>query len=222
MGRSLPTRIVIADDDPIVRDVLRRTLRHNPEIMLVGEAENGRDTIRLAIELKPDVLLLDLLMPLLSGMDTLRELASEGTDLHTIVLCAFAGKRQIIEALQLGARAILLKKYMDQLATCIDAVMDGYYWVEDRKSCSIGEITSDLLSLAPTDPAAVQKYNLTSRELQIISLVTLGNTNREIGSTLCISEETVKRHLANIFNKTGMSTRVELAMLAVDRHLVSL
>lgn len=220
--RTAPVRVITADDDPIVRELLRGVLRRVPNIDLVGEAADGAEAVKLAKTLKPDVLLLDLLMPLLPGMDTLRELASEAVPVRTIVLCAFIGKRQIIEALQLGARAILLKKSLNYLTTCIAAVVDGYYWIENRKINSIAEIIRELVATSTVEPDAAHRYKVTRRELQILTLVTLGNTNREIGDALSISEETVKRHLANMFDKLGMSNRLELAMFAVEHQLVSL
>ncbi len=190
-------------------------------MLLIGEAIDGFEAVNLCRELKPDVLLLDLLMPHLPGMDTLRELTSAAVPVRAIVLCASIGTRQIVEALQLGARGILLKKSLNDLFQCIQAVADGYYWVEDRQLEDSAEIIRELLTCSKGEPEPAHRYKLTKRELQIISLLTLGNTNREIGQTLSISEETVKRHLVNIFDKVGMSTRLELAMFAIDRHLVS-
>jgi DNA-binding NarL/FixJ family response regulator len=127
-----------------------------------------------------------------------------------------------VEALQLGARGILLKKSVHSLEPCIQAVVDGNYWIEDREVGSVAEIVGELVRTGAAELKPERAYNLTERELQIISLVTLGEGNRAIGDTLSICEETVKRHLANIFNKVGMSTRVELAMFAVEHRLVSL
>ena len=221
--RAAPIRVVIADDDPIVRDLLRTVvLRRSPNIELVGEAGDGAEAIKLVCQLKPQILLLDLLMPLLPGMDTLRELASAPVSVRTVVLCAAIDSRQIVKALQLGARGILLKKSLTHFTTCIDAVMSGNYWVEDRKLSSVAEVVGELMSTSTAEPETGQKYKLTNRELQVISLVSFGNTNREIGRTLNISEETVKRHLANIFNKVGMSTRLELVIFAVEHRIVSL
>lgn len=222
MRITAPIRVVTADDDPIVRELLSHVLRRAPNIDHVGEAADGNEVVKLVRDLKPHVVLLDLLMPLLPGMDTLRALASAAVPVKTIVLCASIGKRQIIEALQLGARGILLKKSLSYLATCIEAVADGYYWIENRKINSVAEVIRELVAASAAEPQVAERYKLTTRELQIIDLVTLGNTNREIGDALSISEETVKRHITNIFNKLGMSTRLELAMFAVDRHLVSL
>ena len=217
-----PIRVLIADDDPIVRELLTRVFRRKPNFALVGEAADGAEAVRLAAMLKPDVLLLDLLMPHLPGMDTLRALTSTTDSVRIILFCAYIGKRQIVEALQFGARGILLKKSVHSLEPCIQAVVDGNYWVEDREVGSVAEIVRELVRTGAAELKPERAYNLTERELQIISLVTLGEGNRAIGNTLSISEETVKRHLANIFDKVGKSTRVELAMFAVERRLVSL
>ena len=222
MRGSPPIRVMIADDDPIVRELLRSMLRHPPNIKFIGEAVDGNEAINLIKKLKPDILLLDLLMPHLPGMDTLRKLATTAAPVRTVVLSGFIGKRQIVEALQLGARGILLKESINYLAACIEAVADGYYWVENRKVRTIVEIIHELLRASEAEQEPARRYGLTKRELQIVSLVTLGDTNREIGAALFISEETVKRHLVNMFDKVGMSTRLELAMFAVDHHLISL
>ncbi len=219
----MPIRVLIADDDPIVREVLRVKLARNPEIQVVGEASDGAEAIDLAVRLQPDLLFLDLLMPILPGMDTLRELGSAGcesTDINIVILCAAIDKRQVVQALQLGARGILPKASLRHLHECIRAVMDGFYWVEDRKLESTNQIIGQLLA-ATTCAGPEQAYRLTKRELEVISLVTLGNSNRQIATALNISEETVKRHLANIFDKVGMSSRVELAMFAVEHHLIA-
>ncbi len=222
MERDTPIRVVIADDDPIIRDILRRLVRRFRNTRLIGEAADGEEAVNLSNTLKPDILLLDLLMPHLPGLDALRKLASAASPVRTILLSGFIGKRQIVESLQLGARGILLKRCVNHLAPCIEAVADGYYWIEDRKVSTVAEIIHELLRTSKPEQNLAQKYRLTKREMQILSLVTLGNTNREIGGTLSISEETVKRHLVNMFDKVGMSTRLELAMFAIDHHLVAL
>ena len=214
----MPIRVIIADDDPIVRDVLRTVLRREPRVEIIGEAADGQEAVKLSTDLGPDLLLLDLLMPQ-PGMDALRELGDANPRLKIVVLCSSIENRQIVQALQLGARGVLLKESLGHLRACIRAVLDGYYWIDNRRHSSTNEVVHTLLAASTSGPE--QTYNLTKRELEVISLVTLGNTNREIGETLCISEETVKRHLANIFDKVGMSSRVELAMFAVEHRLIA-
>lgn len=216
---SSAIRVLVADDDPIVRSIVGRLLRRQPGLELVGEAVDGAETVARCRELHPDLLLLDLLMPQVRGLDALRELTAGDTGVRVIVLCASIGKRQIVQALNLGARGVLLKQDVARLGACIQAVMDGDYWVEDRRVTSLADVIGRLLDPTAAESASAAGFRLTKRELQVTSLVTLGKTNREIGQALSISEETVKRHLANIFDKIGTSSRLELAMFAVDHEL---
>lgn len=213
-------RILVADDDPIVRGVLRTLLAQTKRFDLVGEASDGQEAVRQTLLLKPDILLLDMLLPLLPGIETLRELTTIAVPVKTILLCSAISKRQIIEALQLGARGAILKDSVAELEPAADAVMAGQYWIHGKAVSNIiqelREITEDVF---PRD--LPRPLGLTQREMDIISFVTQGISNKEIGKQLGIAEDTVKRHLTHIFDKVGTSTRLELALFAVDRHLVT-
>lgn len=213
-------RILLADDDPIVRDVLRAMFVDRERLTLVGEAADGQDAVRQALLLKPDVLLLDLLLPSLPGIETLRELTTVALPVRTLLLCSSITKRQIVEALQLGARGIILKSAIAELEAAIDAVMAGQYWIYGN---SVSNIVQELhqISEDTVTPDRPSTLGLTKREMDIVSLVAEGCPNKEIAKTLGIAEDTVKRHLTNIFDKVGTSTRLELALFAVDRHLVT-
>ena len=219
---SSPTKkhsVVLADDDPIVREVVRARLVANGKFDVVGEAEDGRHAVEQVEKLHPDVLLLDLLMPNLPGMEALRELASKREQGHTIVFSSAVGTNEILQALQLGARGILSKRNISDLEPAIEAVLSGSYWVEGR---SVSNIASLLAELSGSMGAEIQhrSYGLTQREVEVIGLVTEGCSNREVASRLAITEDTVKRHLTNIFDKVGMSTRLELALFALKNRLV--
>lgn len=217
-GSIQRTRVLIADDDPIVRDVVRSHLASQPNIEVVGDAVDGRQALTMASELVPDLLILDLLMPNLPGLETLRELTA--SDVRTVLLCSTLTKRQILEALQLGARGILLKQQLSELLPALRAVIDGQYWVGGKSVSNVLQIVSGLAAEVSTTPSKTN-FGLTDRELEVVNLVTQGLTNREIATNLRISEETVKRHLTNIFDKVGMSSRLELALFALDHRLVA-
>ncbi len=203
-----PIRIVIADDHAIFRDGLRRLLVGEKDFVVVAEASDGKEAVALARTLKPDVLLLDLAMPRVPGMEVLRELAREELSVYTILLTAEIRPFEVTSALQLGARGIVLKASPPELLLKgIRSVCEGEYWVG-------GEI---LTALAQFEQRPGGTSGLTSRELEIISAIKTGNSNKEIALRLSISEETVKRHLSNIFGKLGVSSRLELAILA-SRH----
>lgn len=215
---SKAVRVLIADDDPIVRDVVRARLSSEPNIEVVGDAADGRQAVSMSAQLSPDLLILDLLMPHLPGLETLRELTA--SDVRTILLCSTLTKRQILEALQLGARGILLKQQVSELLPAIAAVIEGRYWIGGKSVSNILQIVHGLAAEVVEAPTR-SNYGLTERELEVVNLVTQGLTNKEIATQLGISEETVKRHLTNIFDKVGMSSRLELALFALDHRLVA-
>ena len=224
MAQAKPTnargaaRILIADDDPIVREILRNMLSANNEFSVAGEARNGEETVRLARELKPDLLLLDLLMPNLLGLEALKEMTTSDSLVRTLVLSASVTKQQVLQALQLGARGVVRKDALGELVAAIRAVLDGQYWLDGKIVPNVVQLLNELA--ASTRSAAPRNdFGLTPRELEIVELVTEGCGNREIAGRLTISEETVKRHLTHIFDKVGMSTRLELALFALDHNL---
>jgi two-component system nitrate/nitrite response regulator NarL len=204
-----PIRIIIADDHAIFRDGLRRLLATQPDFQVVGEASDGKEAIALAQSMKPDVLLLDLAMPRVPGMEVLRELSRQEMPVRTLLLTAAIQPFAVTSALQLGARGIVLKASPpEMLLKSIRSVHEGQFWVGSEPVASWakpGQSTSG--------------FGLTSREVEIISAIKQGSSNREIAGQLAISEETVKRHLSNIYGKLGVSSRLELAVLASEQHL---
>jgi DNA-binding NarL/FixJ family response regulator len=188
------------------------------ELQVVAVVEDGNRAVEAVRTLKPDILLLDLLMPNLPGLDALRELVDTASFSRTIILSSSVSKRQIVEALQLGARGILLKDSLTYLSECIRQVLNGHYWVGNRATPNVIQLLSELeQDVAEPKP---NNFGLTARELEVVALVAEGLPNRDIAKSLEITEETVKRHLTNIFDKVGMSNRVELALFAINHRLV--
>jgi two-component system nitrate/nitrite response regulator NarL len=177
--------------------------------------------VKLARKLEPDILLLDLAMPRHPGLEALRELSmpTNSTPVRVILLTAAAEKRQIVEALQLGARGVVLKDSATQLLfKAIQAVMAGEYWVGRESVSNLVQYLGTLMQ-STHDEARQKRFGLTPRELEIVSAVVAGYSNREIAEYFKISEDTVKHHLSNIFDKLGVSTRLELALFAVNQAL---
>lgn len=214
-------RIVIADDHPIFRDGLRRLLETESDLKVIGEASDGEEAVKMAGQLKPDILLLDLAMPKHTGLEALRDMsnASNSNPVRVILLTAAAEKNQIVEALQLGARGVVLKDSATQLLLkSIHTVMSGEYWVGRE---SVSNLVQYLRTLVQSsgEEARQKKFGLTPRELEIVSAVVAGYSNKEIAEYFKISEDTVKHHLSNIFDKLGVDTRLELALFAVNQSL---
>jgi len=210
--------VLIADDHPFVRLGVRTLLTAQPDFRVVGEATDGDEAVRLAQQLEPHVLVLDLAMPRLPGLDALREVTAGTASVKTILLTSTIDSRQVLEALQLGARGVVLKDAVtDDLVTAIRAVAGGQHWLGGRVVTNLVQVLKELMAEAA--PVAPKTFGLSPRELEVVALVVEGGTNKEIGAQLGISEETIKRHLTNIFDKAGVSSRLELAMFALNHGL---
>jgi len=212
-------RIVIADDHPIFRDALRTLLEAEPGFTVVGEAADGDEALKLVVGLSPDILLLDLAMPRLSGLEVLSQLAVARNPVRSIILTASIAQEQSVRALQLGARGVVVKELeTDLLYKAIRSVMAGSYWIGHE---AMGDLVQMVrrLSGAPEDAPPPMKL-LTPRELEIISAVVEGASNKEIGEQFGLSTQTVKNHLSSIFDKLGVSSRLELALFAVHHRLL--
>jgi two-component system, NarL family, nitrate/nitrite response regulator NarL len=213
-------RVLIADDHPIFRDGLTRLLNAERGMNVIGAAEDGLQAVEMVQKLSPDVLLLDLIMPRMPGLDALRELSVSPHPVRTILLTAAIEKAEIATALQMGARGVVLKDAATQLLfKCIRCVMNGEYWVGRE---SVGDLVAALRQMR-TDGELPRKRNfgLTPREMEVVGTIVAGLTNREIAKKLSVSEDTVKHHITNIFDKLGVSNRLELALFAINHQLIA-
>jgi two-component system, NarL family, nitrate/nitrite response regulator NarL len=217
--KSGKVRILLADDHTIFRDGLRKLLEAEPDLEIVGEAGDGADAISMVQQVKPDLLLLDLAMPRVPGLEALREVIALKTPVKTILLTAAIEKKQIIEALQVGARGVVLKEAATQmLIRAIRTVMGGQYWVGRE---AVADMSTYLKHQIASQPAPKAKsYGLTRREIEILGTIVGGLSNKEIAQKFSLSEDTVKHHLTNIFDKVGVSSRLELALFAINNQLI--
>jgi DNA-binding NarL/FixJ family response regulator len=207
------TRVVLADDHPVVRSGIRNLLEKAAGIEVVGEASGGEEALRLAESLLPDVLLLDMEMPDLKGVEVAQRLRASGSPVRILALSAYDDRQYILELLSNGASGYLVKEEVPE--TIIEAVRGvgrgEQGWVSRR-------VASQMADWIHTEEPG--KMGLTARELDVLRLVVSGKTNQEIGITLGISEKTVEKHLEGVFSKLGVASRVEAAVVAVRKELV--
>jgi two-component system nitrate/nitrite response regulator NarL len=230
-GRAV--RVVLADDEPMFRASLRQLLTAPPSVIkdvygievgagfdVIGEAGNGHDTIAAVRSARPELLLLDLGMPGLSGLDALREVRQACATMRTIVLSGRITQAHLVTAIQLGVRGVVRKDETTELLfEAIMRVMEGQHWLGPS-------LVTDLMEMVRTSAqtpngSVRQPFGLTPREREVLALVAAGYPNKEIARSCAVSEETIKHHLTRMFDKVGVSNRLELAMLASQVGLLS-
>lgn len=202
-------RVLSVDDHPLLREGIAALVASQPDMELVAEAANGREAVEQFRKHRPDVTLMDLQMPEMSGIDAMGAIRAEFPDARIIVLTTYSGDVQVIRALKAGARAYLLKGLLrKELLETIRAVHAGQKRVPP-------EIASEIAEHA-TDDA------LTSREIDVLRLIAGGNANKEIAAQLSITEETVKGHVKNILSKLGANDRTHAVTIGLKRGIIDL
>ena len=216
-------RVVIADDHPIVREGLRKLLSLEDDINVVGEAADGRELVERMDEYKPDVILLDLRMPNLDGLGAMQTLAHTNSKARVIVLTASEDKNEFVQAMKLGCCGIVLKQTAsDLIVKSIRKVHSGEIWLDSHTTAAVMRQFA-----APGESGTGgggmskgrERSPLSTREREIVGLVAQGYKNKEMAEKMFISEQTVKNHLHNIFDKLGVSDRLELALYAIHKGL---
>ncbi|MDH3692888.1 MAG: response regulator transcription factor [Gammaproteobacteria bacterium] len=216
-------KLVLADDHAVVRSGTRELLEQEPDLKIVGEASNGEEAVRLAQELQPDVLVIDVRMPKMSGVEATRRIKAESPDMKVLVLTAHDDDEYVFALLQAGANGYLLKTAeIEELVRAIRTVAAG-------QSALAPEVTGKVMAqftsgkgLPDVLTETQEDYDgLTERELGILELVGKGLSNKQIGKNLYISDRTVQAHLSNIFSKLGVNSRTEAVMYAVRKGWIT-
>jgi two-component system nitrate/nitrite response regulator NarL len=220
-GSRTAVRVLVVDRHPIVRYGLCRLLERELDFLLVGEAADGRDAVRLVDELKPDVLLLELAPPQFSGLDTVRELVAARRPVGIVVMATSDEQLDIAGALQLGVRGVLWKNTaLELIPTSIRRVMAGERWIGRRVVSDLAAVLRGLVTESLDTHGLAKPFGLTAREEEILAAIVAGASNKRVGQRLGVSEDTVKHHLTRMFDKLGVANRLELALVAIHRRLL--
>ena len=232
MGTETPAkskiRIVVADDHPIFRDGLCKLLALEEDFEVVAQASDGREVLDVLQQYEPDILLLDLKMPGLDGLGTLQKLQAARNKTRVIVLTASDDKNEFVQAMKLGTSGIVLKQTATELLIkSIRKVHAGEIWLDSHTTAAVirqfvanDEPTTTVASQMTAPPQRDRERSpLSQREREIVALVAQGFKNKEMAEKMFISEQTVKNHLHNIFDKLGVSDRLELALYAIHNNL---
>jgi len=211
-----PIRVLIADDHGVIRAGLRALLNGEPDVEVVGEATNGQETLRQAADLRPDIILLDVSMPDIDGVEVTRRLRESLPHTRVLILTVHEDRELLQQAIQAGALGYVTKRAIkSELINAIHAVQRGDMYVHPA-------MTRTLLTEQSSPPTTEDEIiePLTPRETEVLRLIALGHTNRQAAGILCISVRTVETHRANIMGKLDASGRVELVRYAMNRGLL--
>jgi len=214
---TTPIRVLIADDHVIVRKGIRALLSVKPDIEVVGEASDGAETVAQAQALRPDVILMDLVMPEMDGIEATRQIVEQQPGVCILVLTSFAADDKVFPAIKAGALGYLLKDSgPDDLVQAIRQVYRGEPALEPSIARKV------LLELSQPPKERLTPEPLTGRELEVLRLVAQGRSNRQIAEQLVIAEMTVRTHVSNILSKLHLASRTQAALYALREGLASL
>jgi DNA-binding NarL/FixJ family response regulator len=222
-GRLRSSKLVIADDHPLFRAAIRRTLDELPDLVVVGEAGDGREAVKLCQRLRPDLVLMDLRMPELDGFEATREIKRESPSTVVLVLTALGEPECLFEALEAGASGYVLKDSSPQrIVGAIRRVLDGESPLNQEVAMDLlRQMIEDRHQKGESTPKPSIHVALSPREVEVLELLARGQSNQQISRELSISTSTVKNHVHHIIRKLGVSDRVQAAILAIDYNLVS-
>lgn len=214
-------RIVVADDHPIVLDGVRQLLELEDDFEVCGIATNGREVLEQVQNLGPDILVLDLRMPELDGLAAMKVLKQSGSATRVIVLTVSDNTDEFVQAMKLGCSGIVLKQAdPNVIVKAIRRVAAGEIWLDSQTTAAVMHQFANGADEISSDPVAGRRRTpLSAREREVVALVAQGFKNKEMAERMFISEQTVKNHLHNVFDKLGVSDRLELALYAIHNGL---
>ena len=213
-------KVLIVDDHTVVRDGLVAMLGREGDFAVVGEAKNGMEAVERARELRPQVILMDLRMPELDGVEAMRRIRAENSEVNFLVLTTYDNDEYIFDAIEAGAKGYLLKgASREELFDAVRAVRRGESLIQPVVAARVLDRFAQLSRKAAQ---SADTESLSEREVEVLKLMAKGSANKEIGANLSISESTVKTHVANIFQKLEVTGRTEAVTKAMQRGIIQL
>ena len=211
-------KVLIADDHPLLREALHKTLDGEEDMEVIAEAGDGEEAVKLASEMKPDVVVMDIVMPKLNGIEATKKIKEVAPDIAILILTAYDDDEYVLGLLDAGAAGYLLKSARGR------DLVDAIWTIRAGESVLHPNIIAKLLKRAMTAPVEEHKHSelLSERESEVLKLVALGMSNKEVAEKLFVSQRTVKAHLTNIFNKLNVASRSEAIVRGLQWGLVTL
>jgi DNA-binding NarL/FixJ family response regulator len=209
-------KVIICDDQAIVRDGLAMLLKLEPDIEIVGSAEDGAEAVEMVADKKPDLILMDLKMPIMNGVEATRQIVTKYPEVKVLVLTTYADDEWVFDAIQAGASGYLLKDTpREELIKAVRGTVAGKTYVDP----SVAGKVLEQVSSRQTQPATLITARLTQREVEVLRLIAKGSSNADIADRLSLSDGTVRNHVSAILSKLGVSDRTQAAVIAIQHGL---
>lgn len=219
MDSSTSVRVLVVDDQQLIRDGIASMLDIQPGVVVVGTAKNGQEALEQASALAPDIILMDIHMPVMNGIEATLKLRQQIPESQVVMLTTFDDESYIIRSLQAGACGYLLKDIaVDELAQAIKLAHAGVYQLAPEIA---GKLVGNLMVKSQPKAPKPSEFGLTKRELEVLNLIARGATNREIAEQLFVSQGTVKNHVSSILNRLGLRDRMQAALFAIENNLAA-